>query len=154
MSVQLVHVHKPCAPMQLTRVPPTAPSCSRPPSLLPALQMMAGTVVQHTVMPNPGLPAVGLSMGQVARLLEQARQAAVVCHGYPLCARVCHVSHAPTATPYLPLVCPCYTHHPHYTAQNSPVTLLLPFIAQPRTPQLPLPFIVHPFHTCYTPINL
>lgn len=55
----------------------------------------------------------------------------------PMC-QVSHVCHGVPCEPLhlqLPITCPLYspaiTHHPHYTPRNTPVTLLLPFIAQP-----------------------
>lgn len=44
----------------LPQLPAAAMTCQPAPS---SLQMMAGTVVQHAVMPNPGLPAVGVQVG-------------------------------------------------------------------------------------------
>lgn len=107
-----------------------------------------------TVMSNPGLPAVGVPMGYVARLLEQPdRQLwcalcpmCPMCSMCSMCASVCHgVPYEPLHL-QLPITCPLYPPaiaHPrlHYPLQNSPVTPLLRFIA-------------HPLHTCYTPINL
>ncbi|XP_027502775.1 probable D-lactate dehydrogenase, mitochondrial [Corapipo altera] len=52
-----------------------------PPRLLPAVLLMAGPAAQHTpVPPGPGSPAVGVPVGHVGGLLEQARRAAELCH--------------------------------------------------------------------------
>lgn len=141
-----VGVRAACACPHTTPVRASHSSQLQPPSQ-PApssLQMMAGTAAQHTVMPNPGLPAVGVPKGHVARLLEQARQPAMVCHGtgvpcvpcmpwYATCAMVCDVSHCTYSDP---LPTPC-------------IPLLLHTIAITLSSYLLL-FIVHPLHMSHT----